>query len=98
MSKVYDKKDELGRISLWVDQRPDSKTLATGKIMLEIPGEEPREISVFLYDNAKKQSDKSPDYFGFLKAAPAKKVLFNKAVTQYSDTTPVTSDDNDLAF
>jgi len=84
---------DLGKISLWIDERQDSKTLATGKITLYSDDGSTKEINVYLYDNVKKSSDKSPDYFGFLKAAEPKKTLFNKKVSPV--VKPVIEEDND---
>lgn len=82
---------DFANISLWIDERPDTSTCATGKIkLLDESGEVIRELNVYLYDNPNKKSERSPDYYGWVKVphndAPAKsKGLGSKKPAKQTD-------------
>ena len=64
---------DVGKISLWLDEREDSKTLATGKVHIFLDDGSMRELNVYLYETNEKKNDKSPDYYGYIKETPKQK-------------------------
>ena len=73
---MSDKKfaSDFGKIALWICESEEGSNLVSkGRVqILDEDGDVVREVTVYLYDNVNKKSDRSPDYYGWLKV-PAKK-------------------------
>lgn len=64
---------DFGRISLWIVEDSNNGLVSQGKVqILDENGDVEREVNVYLYENAEPMSERSPDYYGWLKV-PSKK-------------------------
>jgi hypothetical protein len=84
---------DLGKISLWLDERETTKTLATGTVHISLPDGTTLDAKVFLYENDSKNSPTSPDYFGFIKES-TKKQEVKKPLTKQVGVSPKEPDDD----
>ena len=59
---------DAGSLSLWANTSGKGTHVASGLVTIVDPetGEE-TQLRVFMYETVNKKSDRSPDYFGFLK-------------------------------
>ena len=60
--------EDAGSLSLWANTSGKGSHVASGIVTIVDPvsGEE-TQLRVFMYETQNKKSDRSPDYFGFLK-------------------------------
>lgn len=104
MSKSY--APDFGSVALWIDDRADSSTACTGRVkLLDEEGNVIKEVGIYLYENLEKVSERSCDYYGWLKELGGKqdkpapvKSLKKQPVNEAFEERGIGEVDSDVAF